>query len=647
VADYRVTVRPLVTQIRIVAGAPVVSGDGGGGSGDVVGPSSATNNAIARYDGTTGKLIQSSDATIDDGGGVFCDTLTTTNEAFVGSDLEVSGNITVTGTVAGVDLPTLAGGVIDHIADTDNPHATDWTKLGAITTAELSALVVGGVTSTALASTTPAAVGTTGAVGTGTTAARADHVHALSSATVDSAGGQIRSTLTAKGDLYAATASGVVGRRAVGTDGQVLTASSADATGLAWATPTALSSTTPAEVGTTGAVGVGTTAARADHVHALSSATVDSAGGQIRSALTAKGDLYAATASGVVGRRSVGADGQVLVASSADATGLAWATPAGGGDVVGPASATDRAIAVYSTTTGKLIAGTGVIVDASDNITGITSLVLDGLTSMPTPPASGVMVYGRMRAGRTWLDAVGPSGRDYPVQPALAFNGGGFWRPSSGATINALGLPITNTGTVAHGTLTTGSLRASTLRWRMATAAAAASGLGNRANAHCCWRGNVAGQGGFTLIFRFSLQAVSANSAFFGGLLAATGALAGTAVPSAQVSCIGIGYSIGQTTLRILHNDASGACTTIDLGASFPTNVPDAFYTVVFHCAANASSVFYRVVREDTGASADGELTTDLPAATAFLAPQLHMNNNNLAETIAYECFGLALDKDY
>lgn len=43
-------------------------GAGGGGSGDVVGPASATDNAIARFDSTTGKLIQNSSVTIDDNG---------------------------------------------------------------------------------------------------------------------------------------------------------------------------------------------------------------------------------------------------------------------------------------------------------------------------------------------------------------------------------------------------------------------------------------------------------------------------------------------------------------------------------------------------------------------------------------------------
>lgn len=41
------------------------------GSGDVIGPASATDNAIVRYDGTTGKYVQNSLVTIDDTGDVY------------------------------------------------------------------------------------------------------------------------------------------------------------------------------------------------------------------------------------------------------------------------------------------------------------------------------------------------------------------------------------------------------------------------------------------------------------------------------------------------------------------------------------------------------------------------------------------------
>ena len=48
----------------------IVLGGGGGGGGDVVGAASSTDNAIARFDGVTGKLVQNSSVTIDDSGGV-------------------------------------------------------------------------------------------------------------------------------------------------------------------------------------------------------------------------------------------------------------------------------------------------------------------------------------------------------------------------------------------------------------------------------------------------------------------------------------------------------------------------------------------------------------------------------------------------
>ena len=50
------------------AGAITIAASGGGGSGDVVGPASSTDNAIARFDSTTGKLIQNSTGILTDAG---------------------------------------------------------------------------------------------------------------------------------------------------------------------------------------------------------------------------------------------------------------------------------------------------------------------------------------------------------------------------------------------------------------------------------------------------------------------------------------------------------------------------------------------------------------------------------------------------
>ena len=54
-------------------------------------------------------------------------------------------------------------------------------------------------------------------------------------------------------------------------------------------------------------------------------------------------------------------------------------SPSLGGDVVGPASATDNALARYNTTTGKLIQNSAVIVDDSNNMSGVNTLTTANL----------------------------------------------------------------------------------------------------------------------------------------------------------------------------------------------------------------------------------------------------------------------------
>lgn len=70
----------------------------------------------------------------------------------------------------------------------------------------------------------------------------------------------------------------------------------------------------------TAAVGASDKFAREDHVHPTDTALVP------LSTVTAKGDLIAGSAAGAVTRLAVGSDGQVLLADSAEATGLKWAT---------------------------------------------------------------------------------------------------------------------------------------------------------------------------------------------------------------------------------------------------------------------------------------------------------------------------------
>jgi hypothetical protein len=72
----------------------------------------------------------------------------------------------------------------------------------------------------------------------------------------------------------------------------------------------------------------------------------------VKSTLTTKGDLYAATAASTPARLGVGANNTVLTADSAEATGLKWAAPVSG------------APAIAQIATGNINSGTSVTISS-------------------------------------------------------------------------------------------------------------------------------------------------------------------------------------------------------------------------------------------------------------------------------------------
>jgi hypothetical protein len=98
------------------------------GSGDVVGPASATDNAIARFNGTTGKLIQNSNITIADGAtGVLSGTNTGDQNLF--GIIAVSGQSNVVADSTNDTLTLVAG---NNVTLTTDP-TTDSITINATT----------------------------------------------------------------------------------------------------------------------------------------------------------------------------------------------------------------------------------------------------------------------------------------------------------------------------------------------------------------------------------------------------------------------------------------------------------------------------------------------------------------------------------
>jgi hypothetical protein len=275
-------------------------------------------------------------------------------------------------------------------------------------------------------------------------------------------------------------------------------------------------------------------------------------------------------------------------------------------------------------------------------------VVLPAVSSAPAAPSSGKLaLYSRSRAGMPWLDAMRPNGRDFSLQPHLGLARPALWLPSSGATITTEGMSNSTVGTVSTRGLAATSLATSMRRWRLTSAATADSASDQRSGVFTCWRGNAAGLGGWTFVARVSLATLQATGMAFFGLYGSTAALATTLALSAVVSCIGMGFQRGtHTHWQLVANDASGAPTLVDMGATFAI-ATGGVLTLTIAAPPNASSVWVRVVDEVSGAIFEQEITADLPAANQFLSPRLFLNNGATAAAVAFDCSGVYLETDY
>lgn len=102
---------------------------------------------------------------------------------------------------------------------------------------------------------------------------------------------------------------------------------------------------------------------------------------------------------------------------------IANTSPSLGGDVVGPASATDNAIARFDTTTGKLLQNSVVTVGDTGAVTGVTTLAAS--TSVTTPIVQATNSAGgqlRNASGTAQLQWGGGGGNNISVDVAININ---------------------------------------------------------------------------------------------------------------------------------------------------------------------------------------------------------------------------------
>jgi hypothetical protein len=140
------------------------------------------------------------------------------------------------------------------------------------------------------------------------------------------------------------------------------------------------------------------------------------------------------------------------------------------------------------------------------------------------------------------------------------------------------------------------------------------------------WRSDVAGRGGFKVDMVFTphhLGNPGDMNGFFGVRAAVMSA--SEDLFTAAVNCVGVGFTkVGfgsYGNMHLIHNDASGAPTTVDLGSSFEADGDGFYYHLSIECEPNGSSFGWRLVNMVTGNETGGTLTTNIPPqATRLLA---------------------------
>lgn len=276
-----------------------------------------------------------------------------------------------------------------------------------------------------------------------------------------------------------------------------------------------------------------------------------------------------------------------------------------------------------------------------------TILLNDGVN--PSAPATGLRLYAQTRAGRRLPTFMGPSGLDSPLQPGLFANGIVTIAPSATTAFSVWGGPtFTAVGTVSHPTLAATTVLKEGVRRAIVTSATTANSASElRIAATLCYRGDQPGFGGFWQRWRWGKNTAVANQRTAVGLWSATGATATTQSPSSLTSCIFMGNDSADTNFQIMHNDASGTCTKVDLGASFPVSNTTGIYDFDLFAAPNAASVGWRVKNLVSGAEATGFITTDLPPTTTFLVPHAYANNGGTAAAVVLDFYRYYLETDY
>lgn len=279
-----------------------------------------------------------------------------------------------------------------------------------------------------------------------------------------------------------------------------------------------------------------------------------------------------------------------------------------------------RTVVIASSNAGSAVNFSSGTKDVFISLPGTeqSKLRMRGIATPAAPSAGFLDLYARSRAGRMFLEQIGPSGVDTSLQPAFFANNIVMWLPGTGTTASiAFGQSWTVAATQAHPTIATTNLLTSMKRATYTTSTTIGNAAGIRASAVGFWRGNATGLGGFFFFARVGVVTFQSAMQIWCGLSASTGLLGGE--PSAQNNTVCIGKDSTDTNWQLIFRDGS-TTTKVDLGLAVAANQ---VLDVMFFAPPNGSNITARVRRLDVdNVLADNTVhTANIPTSTALLLP--------------------------
>lgn len=287
---------------------------------------------------------------------------------------------------------------------------------------------------------------------------------------------------------------------------------------------------------------------------------------------------------------------------------------------------------------GALGGNAGLTIDEANNRpVAVNGVVVGAPASIVAPTAGQLAPVAAVRGSSIALPAY-VSARRHLLQNAMFDRCVGMFLPSSTGTTGQ-GINVAYTGTATVASVASTNKATSIRRVNVAAAAAASSAAGVTQNSRNMWRGNAAGLGGFTISLMFSFPTTLTTPRFFAGLAPASSGIIGDAAdPSASINIFGVGVDEGQTTLRLMTNDGTGAAALTDLGANYPVTA-GAFYEFFAHAEPNGSNIQWYIRRLDSAFETGGTVSADMPASGTFLALQIGVDTATTNEAASIDFY--------